>query len=139
MGGGGKVKFRLSGHLRILLFMAGEPQKLDRQKYMSLESSFRKLFKNRIFSHLRGIGLNFNLTRNHNDAFRIDRSIRCISLNQFHFLTNGTATISPLSLEIEFNTVRFINYTIPRLCSTSVVQSVILFNRHFWAIIVFAV
>ena len=44
-GGGGNVKFRLSRHLRKLLFIAAEPQKLDRQKYISLESSFHKLFK----------------------------------------------------------------------------------------------
>ena len=30
-GGEGKVTFRLSGHVRILLFIAGELQKLDRQ------------------------------------------------------------------------------------------------------------
>ena len=43
--GGGKVRFRLSQHLKILLFIAGEPQKLDRQRYISLESPFHKLFK----------------------------------------------------------------------------------------------
>ena len=34
-GGGGKVRFRYNKlrHLIILLFIAGEPQKLDRQKY----------------------------------------------------------------------------------------------------------
>ena len=47
-GGGGEV--RLSQQVRILLFIAGEPQKLDKQKYISLESSFHKLFKNTIFS-----------------------------------------------------------------------------------------
>ena len=36
----GKVSFRLSQHLRILLYIAGEPQKLDRQKYMSPGLSF---------------------------------------------------------------------------------------------------
>ena len=33
-GGGGGVRFRLSRHLRILLFIVGEPHKLDRQKYI---------------------------------------------------------------------------------------------------------
>ena len=55
-GGGCKVKVRWSQHLRILLFIAGEPPTLDRQKYMSLESSFHKFFKNITFRHLRGIG-----------------------------------------------------------------------------------
>ena len=36
--GKGEARFRLSRHFRILLFIAGEPQKLDRQKYISLES-----------------------------------------------------------------------------------------------------
>ena len=43
--GADKVRFRFSGPLRILLFITGEPQKLDKQKYMSLESSFHKLSK----------------------------------------------------------------------------------------------
>ena len=43
--GRGNVRFRLSQHLRIQLFIAGEPQKLDRLKHISLESSFHKLFK----------------------------------------------------------------------------------------------
>ena len=55
-GEGGKVRFRLLQHLRILLVIAGEPQKLDRQKYILLELSFHKLSKNTIFRHLRGIG-----------------------------------------------------------------------------------
>ena len=38
--GGGKVRFRLSQHLSILLYIAGEPQKLDRQKYISLNCLF---------------------------------------------------------------------------------------------------
>ena len=42
---GGKVRFRLSQHHGILLFIAGELQKLDGQKYASLESSFHKLLK----------------------------------------------------------------------------------------------
>ena len=54
--GRGKVRFKLSQHLRILLFIAGEPQKLDRQKYVSQESSFHKLFENTIFKDLRSIG-----------------------------------------------------------------------------------
>ena len=37
-------------------FIAGEQQKLDRQKYISLKSSFHKLFKNTTFRHLRCIG-----------------------------------------------------------------------------------
>ena len=52
-GGGDNIRFRLSQHLRILLFIAGEPQKLGRQKYKSLESSFHKLLKNTAFRHLR--------------------------------------------------------------------------------------
>ena len=43
---------------RILLFIAGEPQRLDEQKYASLESSFHNLFKNTTFRHL-GIGNTF--------------------------------------------------------------------------------
>ena len=40
-----------------LYFIAGEPQKLDGQKFMSLELSFCQHFKkNRAFKHLRGIG-----------------------------------------------------------------------------------
>ena len=54
--GGDKVKFRLSRHLRILLFIAGEPQKLDRQKYVLLGSFFLKLFKNTAFRHFKGTG-----------------------------------------------------------------------------------
>ena len=57
---GGKVRFKLSRHLSILLFIAGEPQKLDRQKYISLESSFCKLFKNTTFRHFRSIGKNLS-------------------------------------------------------------------------------
>ena len=53
--GGEKVRFRLSRHLRIMLFITGEPQRLERQKYTSLESSFRKLFKNITFRHLRDL------------------------------------------------------------------------------------
>ena len=34
-GGGGEVRFRLLGHLRILLFIAGEPQKLEKQRSIS--------------------------------------------------------------------------------------------------------
>ena len=52
----GKVGFRLSQHLCILLFEARESQKPDRQKYMSLKSSFHKLFESITFRHLRGIG-----------------------------------------------------------------------------------
>ena len=55
-GRGGKVRFRLLCHFRILLFIAGEPQKLERQKYISLISSFHKLLKNTTFRHLRDIG-----------------------------------------------------------------------------------
>ena len=44
--GGREVRFRSSRHLRILLFIAGEPQKLNGKTYISLESSFHKLFKN---------------------------------------------------------------------------------------------
>ena len=54
-GGGGKVRFKLSRHLQILLFIVGESQKLDRQKYISLKLLFHKLFKNTTFRHLRGI------------------------------------------------------------------------------------
>ena len=54
--GGGKVRFRLSRHLSILPFIAGEAQKLDKQNYTSLELSFYKLFKNTTFRHLVGIG-----------------------------------------------------------------------------------
>ena len=35
--------------------MAGEPQKLDKQKYISQEFSFHKLFKNTALRHLQGI------------------------------------------------------------------------------------
>ena len=38
-------------------------------------------------------------------------------------VSRGTPAISPLSLEIEFNTEHFISYTITRLCQTFVVQS----------------
>ena len=55
-GGKGKVRFRLSQHLTIPLLIAEELQKLHRQKYMSLELSFHKLFKNTTFRHLEGIG-----------------------------------------------------------------------------------
>ena len=75
-GGGGrdKVRIRLSQHLRILLFIAGEPQKLScRQKYISLESSFHKLLKNTTFRLFRAIG------KSHNNASRIDRSVKRIS------------------------------------------------------------
>ena len=44
-GGGEEVRFSLSRQVRILLFIAGEPQKLDKQKYISLGLSFHKLFK----------------------------------------------------------------------------------------------
>ena len=33
-GAGVKVRFKLLPYLRILLFIAGEPQKVDRQKYI---------------------------------------------------------------------------------------------------------
>ena len=57
MGGGvGKVRLRLSRHLRILLFIAGEPQKLDGQKYVSLESSFIRFPKITTVRHLKSIG-----------------------------------------------------------------------------------
>ena len=36
--------------------IAGEPDKLGRQKYISLDSSFHKLFKNETFRQLRGNG-----------------------------------------------------------------------------------
>ena len=57
-GGGGRVRvrFRSSLHLRILLFIAREPQKLDRQKYISLASSFHKLFTVLTFRHLISVG-----------------------------------------------------------------------------------
>ena len=45
----------MSQHSSVLLFIAGELQKLDRQKYKSLESSFHKLVKNTTFKHLTGI------------------------------------------------------------------------------------
>ena len=54
-GGGVEVRFRLLWHISILLFIAGEPHKLDRQKYVSMELSFHKLFKNTTFRHLGGI------------------------------------------------------------------------------------
>ena len=53
-GGGEEVRFKLSQHLKILLFTAEELQKLDRRKYISLKSSLYKLFKNTTFRHLRG-------------------------------------------------------------------------------------
>ena len=53
--GGGEVRFRSSRHLRVLFFIAVEPQKLDKQKYISLESSFYKLIINTTFRHLRGV------------------------------------------------------------------------------------
>ena len=56
-GGGCKVRFRLLQYLKILLFIAGEPQKLAWQKYISLESSFHNIF----FSHFRGIGKTLSL------------------------------------------------------------------------------
>ena len=37
-------------------FIAGESQKLDRQKSISLEWSFHKLLKNTTFRHVEGIG-----------------------------------------------------------------------------------
>ena len=39
-------------------------------------------------------------------------------------MSRSTPVIIPLSLETEFNTVRFINYTIPRFCSTFAIQSI---------------
>ena len=48
-GGGGEIRFRLLRHVGIILIIAGEPQKLDRQKYISLKLFFHKLFKNTIF------------------------------------------------------------------------------------------
>ena len=57
----GKVRFRLFRQLRILLFIDGEPQKLERQRYVSLESSFYKLFENATFRHFRSIGKTFNI------------------------------------------------------------------------------
>ena len=53
---GGEVRFRLSQHPSMLLFIAVKPQKLDWQKYMSPELFFHKLFKNTTFRHLTGIG-----------------------------------------------------------------------------------
>ena len=54
LGGGGKVRFMLLRHLRILLFTAGEPQKLDRQKYIhvSMKLSFHKLYKIQLSDNL---------------------------------------------------------------------------------------
>ena len=49
-----KVRFRLLRHLRLLLFIAGEPQMLDKQNYVSLELSFHTLFKKVAFRHLKG-------------------------------------------------------------------------------------
>ena len=48
LGGGGKLDSgcRNNSEVRILLFIAGEPQKLNRQKQTSLESwGFREVFK----------------------------------------------------------------------------------------------
>ena len=55
-GEGVKVRFRLSQHLRTILFIAGEPQQPDKQKYISPTSAFRKFFKNTTFRHLGSIG-----------------------------------------------------------------------------------
>ena len=44
-GGGGRGRLRLLRHLSILLFEAREPKKRDRQKRISLEWPFHKLFK----------------------------------------------------------------------------------------------
>ena len=44
-GGGGKDRFRSSQQLRILVSIAGEPQKLDEQKYISVKLSFHKFFQ----------------------------------------------------------------------------------------------
>ena len=48
-GGGGIISFdfRLSQHLSILIFYSKEPQKLDRQKCISMESSFHRFFKDK--------------------------------------------------------------------------------------------
>ena len=51
----------------------GESQTVYRQKNISLEPSFRKLFSK----------YNFNLTGSHNYEFRIDRSMECISSCNF--------------------------------------------------------
>ena len=71
------VRSELSRQLSILLFIASEPHKLDRQKYISLESSFHKLFKTTTFRHLRDIGKTLSLLDNY--VFRINRSMKCIS------------------------------------------------------------
>ena len=55
-GGGGGVRLRLLRYPRIPLYMGGKPQKLNRQKFISLESSLHELFKNTTFRHLRGMG-----------------------------------------------------------------------------------
>ena len=79
MGGreGGKVRFRVLQHLRILLFIAGEPQKLDRQKDISLESSFHKLYKTTPSRHLRAIGKTLSRLKVTMMSFAsIDRSMK---------------------------------------------------------------
>ena len=53
---GVKVRFMLLWHLIKLLYLPRKPQKLDRQKYISMELSFYNIFKNTTFGHLRGIG-----------------------------------------------------------------------------------
>ena len=55
-GRGIKVRLKLLQHLSILLFIAGEPQKVQAKVYISLGSSFYKLFKITTFRHLGGIG-----------------------------------------------------------------------------------
>ena len=40
--------------------------------------------------------------------------------------------IFPVSLEIEFNAVRFINYTISKLCSTFAVRDWLNYNAMFY-------
>ena len=55
----GKVRSTLLRHLSKQLFIAGEGQKLDRQKYASLKLSFHKLLENASFRHLR-LWLNCN-------------------------------------------------------------------------------
>ena len=60
-GGGGKVRLRSLRYFSILLFIAGDPQKLDKQKYISLKSCFHTFFKNTTLREVRGMGKTLSL------------------------------------------------------------------------------
>ena len=55
-GGGIRLDLGCATPQNTTFFIAGEPQKLDRQKYASLKSSFHKHFKTTSLRSLRGIG-----------------------------------------------------------------------------------